>query len=205
MALPALKYDDTYSYADYLVWPEEERWELIYGVPYNMSAAPFRKHQGIVGELFKQIAVFLDDKPCEAYPAPFDVRLLPEASPEQLRAADDEDVTTVVQPDISVICDPDKLDDRGCLGAPDIIVEVLSPSTAAKDQIQKLALYEQCGVKEYWIVHPTDKTVTVRVLDEQGQYGIPAIYEGKGKLAMRMLAGLEIDLDRVFRDEQHRK
>jgi len=200
MALPALKYDDLYTYADYVTWPHVERWELIEGFPYNMSPAPTRRHQDLSGEFFKQIAVFLDDKPCKVYSAPFDVRLLPEASPEELRAADDDHITTVVQPDISVICDHEKLDERGCLGAPDIIIEILSPSTAAKDQIQKVALYEQCGVKEYWIVHPTDKTVTVRLLDEQGRYGIPAIYEGKGTLAMQMLAGLDIDVDRVFRE-----
>ncbi len=200
MALPALKYEESFTYADYLVWPQGERWELIEGVPYNMSPAPFRRHQDISGELFKQIAVFLDEKPCKVYAAPFDVRLLPEASPEELRTADDDDVTTVVQPDISVICNAEKLDDRGCLGAPDIIIEILSPSTAAKDQIQKLALYEKCGVTEYWIVHPTDKTVTVRLLDEHGRYGIPAIYEGKGTLIMQTLEGLTIDLDRLFRE-----
>lgn len=193
-------YDDVYTYADYLAWPEGERWELIEGVPYNMSPAPTRRHQGFAGELLRQIANFLDDKPCKVYPAPFDVRLLPDASQEEFRNAADKHVTTVVQPDISVICDPEKLDDRGCLGAPDIIIEILSPSTAAKDQIQKVALYERCGVKEYWIVHPTDNTVTIRRLNKQGKYGIPEIYEGKGSLAMRTLEGLDIDLDRVFRE-----
>lgn len=171
MALPAPKYEELYTYADYLSWPEEERWELLEGIPYNMSPAPFRKHQSIAGELFRQIANFLHDKACEVYSALFDVRLLPEASQDELRKADDDDLTTVVQPDISVICDADKLDERGCLGTPDMIIEVLSPSTAAKDQIQKLALYEKCGVKEYWIVHPTDKIVTVRLLNEYGKYG----------------------------------
>jgi Uma2 family endonuclease len=200
MALPAPKYEDVYTYADYLSWPEGERWELLDGIPYNMSPAPFRQHQGVAGELFRQIANFLSDKPCEVYAAPFDVRLLPEASQEELRKTDNDELTTVVQPDISVICDADKLDERGCLGAPDLIIEVLSPSTAAKDQIQKLALYEKCGVKEYWIVHPTDKVVTVRLLNEEGKYGIPTIYEGKGTLSMRTLEGLEIDLDLVFRE-----
>ena len=200
MALPAPKYDDIYTYADYLTWPEGERWELIEGVPYNMSPAPFRKHQGVVMELSRQIANFLNDKSCEVYSVPFDVRLLPDISQEDATRVDDDDLTTVVQPDISIICDSEKLDERGCLGAPDVIIEVLSPSTAAKDQIQKLALYEKCGVKEYWIVHPTDNIVTIRLLNDEGMYGIPIIYEGKGTVAMQILEGLEIDLDLVFRE-----
>lgn len=201
MALPVPKREELYTYSDYLTWPDEERWELIEGIPYDMSPAPFRRHQGVSGELFRQIANFLEDKPCEVYAAPFDVRLMPGASPEQLRQADDDDITTVVQPDIAVICDRDKLDERGCLGAPDMVVEILSPSTAAKDQIQKLVVYEKSGVKEYWVVHPTDKIVTIRLLNEQGQYGIPSIHEGKGTLPVHILPDLEIDLDRVFREQ----
>jgi len=197
MPLPAYN-RDTYTYSDYLQWPQEERWELIEGVPYNMSPAPSRRHQGIAAELSRQIANFLTGKSCEVYFAPFDVRL-PEVSTEDMHHADDDDeITTVVQPDIVVICDPDKLDDRGCLGAPDFIVEILSPSTAAKDQIKKVSWYEKSGVKEYWIIHPTDRLVTVRVLDEHGKYGIPAIYEGKGKLQVKTLPELEVDLDAIF-------
>jgi Uma2 family endonuclease len=201
MALPVPKREELYTYGDYLTWPDEERWELIEGIPYDMSPAPFRRHQGIVIELARQIANFLIDKSCEVYAAPFDVRLMPSASPEQLRQADDDDITTVVQPDIAVICDRDKLDERGCLGAPDMVIEILSPSTAAKDQIQKLVVYEKSGVKEYWIVHPTDKIVTIRLLNEQGKYGIPSIHEGKGTLPVHTLPDLEIDLDRVFREQ----
>jgi Uma2 family endonuclease len=196
MPLPAHN-RDIYTYHDYLQWPQNERWELIEGVPYNMSPAPSRRHQGVAVELSRQIANFLTDKPCEVYFAPFDVRL-PEASTEDMRHVDDDEITTVVQPDIAVICDPDKLDDRGCLGAPDFIVEILSPGTAAKDQIQKVALYEKNGIKEYWIIHPIDKLVIVRVLGEHGKYGIPAIYEGKGKLQVKTLPELEIDLDAIF-------
>ena len=140
MALPAPKYEDTYTYADYLTWPEGERWELIEGVPYNMSPAPFRKHQGVVMELSRQIANFLNDKSCEVYSVPFDVRLLPDISQEDATRVDDDDLTTVVQPDISIICDSEKLDERGCLGAPDVIIEVLSPSTAAPVKIDVSAI-----------------------------------------------------------------
>jgi Uma2 family endonuclease len=181
-----------YTYGDYLHWPEGERWELIEGNPYNMTPAPSIEHQRISGEFFRQVSNFLFDKDCEVFSAPFDVRL-PEAE-----EADDE-IITVVQPDISVICNPERLDNRGCRGAPDFIIEILSPATAGKDQIQKVALYEKHGVREYWLVHPTDRLVTVRLLDSEGRYGIPQIQEAKGLLAVQTLPGLEIDLDAVFR------
>lgn len=181
-----------FTYGDYLGWPEEERWELIEGIPYNLTPAPSTIHQIIVGELFRQISTFLLDRDCLPFIAPFDVRL-PEAE-----EADDE-IITVVQPDIAVICDPAKLDKRGCRGAPDVIIEVLSPATAAKDQIQKVALYEKHGVPEYWTVHPTDRLITVRRLGSEGRYGTPFFHEAKGMLPVITLPGLEIDLDGVFR------
>ena len=191
MALPAYKEVERYSYGDYLNWPDEERWELIDGEAYDMSPAPSRWHQRISIELVRQIANFLSGKKCEVYSAPFDVRL-PEAD------EDDSETMTVVQPDIVVICDPAKLDDRGCRGAPDFVVEILSPFTASKDQIEKLALYQKHGVKEYWIVHPTDNLLTARLLGKDGRYGIPKIYEGMGRLEVATLPGLTIDLDAVF-------
>jgi Uma2 family endonuclease len=175
-----------HTYSDYKTWRDDERWELIDGVPYSMGPAPTRLHQQIVLELGRQIANFLRERECDVYLAPFDVRL-----PGDDDEADDA-VNTVVQPDISVICDPEKLDEAGCRGAPDWIIEVLSPATAAKDQIHKRALYERHGVQEYWLVHPTDGTVTVyRLLD--GQYGKPEISETQGRLSDPTLAGLEID------------
>jgi Uma2 family endonuclease len=193
MSLSVLKNKKAYTYGDYLNWPYELRCELIEGEIYDMSPAPLRRHQKVAVELLTQIAVFLRDKTCEVYISPFDVRL-----PEKDEA--DSEITTVVQPDISVICDPTKLDERGCKGAPDFIAEILSPSTAAKDQIQKTALYEKHGVKEYWLIHPIDKLLTVRLLGADGKYGIPAIYEGKGRRAIAVLPELEIDLDAVFRE-----
>jgi Uma2 family endonuclease len=178
-----------YTYLDYLSWPGDERWELIDGVPYDMTPAPTRNHQEIVGELFRQIANFFQDRSCRVYVAPFDVRL---PRGEQ----SDNSIDTVVQPDIAVICDPDKLDDVGCRGAPDWVIEVLSPSTAAKDQIQKRDVYQYHGVKEYWLVHPTDKTLTVYRL-KQGEYGKPDISETKGQHLVASIKGLVIDLDRL--------
>ncbi|MBF0525694.1 MAG: Uma2 family endonuclease [Deltaproteobacteria bacterium] len=179
------------TYGDYLTWPEEERWEIIEGVPYAMSPAPPPRHQIISGNLFVQIHPFLVDKDCLVFYAPFDVRL-PKSDES------DQNITTVVQPDISVICDPAKIDDRGCRGAPDFIVEILSPHTSKKDQAEKLALYEKHGVKEYWIIYPDYATVIVRLLGEDGKYGPPKINEADGNLEAAVLPDLTIDLDAVF-------
>lgn len=180
-----------YTYQDYLTWPDDERWELIDGVPYNMTPAPARIHQEIIVELSRQIANFLQDKDCRIYVAPFDVRL-----PKGQES--DDAVETVVQPDIAVVCGSEKLDEAGCRGAPDWVIEVLSPSTAAKDQIQKRDVYQRHGVKEYWLVHPMDKTVTVYRL-EQNKYGKPDISEIKGQLQVESIEGLAIDLDLFVR------
>lgn len=188
----ALKKAESHTYGDYLNWSEDERWELIDGEAYNMSATPSMRHQQVCWELAKQIANFLSDKPCRGFFAPFDVRL-----PEHNEA--DEEIETVVQPDISVICDPKKLDERGCKGAPDFIAEITSPFTASKDHIRKVALYEKHGVKEYWIIHPFDNIVYVRLLNENRHYGSPAIYEALGQLEIATLPGLKIDLELLFR------
>ncbi len=192
MGQPLLKPKPVFTYANYCGWPEDERWELIDGEAYAM-AGPSRVHQMVVGELFVQISLFLRGKPCQPFIAPFDVRL-----PDRQEA--DDEVTTVVQPDISVICDPDKLDDRGCRGAPDWVIEVLSPSTAARDQIEKLAVYERAGVREVWLVHPTDHVVTIYTLDADRRYGKPAIHETRGTLASDLFPELIIDWELVFTD-----
>ncbi len=179
-----------HTYADYLEWPEDERWELIDGVAYNMGPAPSTRHQLVSGALFAQIHHFLAEKECSVLSAPFDVRF-----PEGIK--NDDSIMDVVQPDILVICDPSKLDDRGCLGAPDFIVEIISPSTASRDYILKSKLYEKNGVKEYWIVHPIDNVIHVYLLDRK-KYHI-SIHEGKGAIEATALPGLIIDLDIVFK------
>ncbi|MBC8182425.1 Uma2 family endonuclease [candidate division KSB1 bacterium] len=193
MGLPVKKLGNGFTYGDYITWPDEERWEVIDGDAYDMSPAPSRRHQQISRELGTQIKVFLDDKPCELYYAPFDVRL-PEAN--QI----DEEIRTIVQPDIVVICDEKKLDDKGARGAPDLIIEILSPSTSAKDMKIKLPLYERHGVKEYWIVHPTDNTVMVFKLDKRKTYGKPDVYTEEDKIKTPILEGLEVDLELVFKE-----
>jgi Uma2 family endonuclease len=184
---------DRYTYGDYLTWIDGERWELIDGAPYNMTPAPNRRHQQITVDLTRQFANFLLDKPCRVYVVPFDVRL-PEA--DEVEA----DITTVVQPDISVICDPVKLDDAGCIGAPDLIVEILSPSTSLKDHREKFNRYERAGVKEYWLVDPANRLVTVFILGEDKTFDRADVYGDEDKIAVRTLPGLEVDLLLAFRD-----
>jgi len=174
-----------YTYADYLKWPEDGRWELIDGEPYAMTA-PQRLHQDIVFELGRQVGNYLQGKPCKGYTAPFDVRL-----PRKDEA--DANVETVVQPDLSVICDPAKLDKQGCRGAPDWIVEVLSPSTALKDMNTKRSLYQLHGVQEYWIIHPEDRWILVYTLDEQGRYGQPGVFGMDEATAVQRFPDLSID------------
>lgn len=181
----AEKLEQRYTYADYARWSENESWELIDGIAYAM-AAPSRLHQEIVFELGRQVGNYLQGKSCRGYVAPFDVRL-----PRQNEA--DDRVDTVVQPDLTVICDRSKLDDKGCRGAPDWIVEVLSPATTLKDMHTKTRLYEQHGVREYWIVHPTERWVMVYTLDEAGKYSRPSVYGMDAPIALQALPDLSID------------
>ena len=174
MALPKVS-DRRFTYADYLKWPDDERWELMDGEAYAMSPTPTISHQTLVLDIARQIADALDGAPCRALIAPVDV-LLP--APEE---ADDR-ATTVVQPDILVVCDPAKITEHNVRGAPDWIIEVLSPATARHDHLTKRALYERAGVREYWLVHPVDRVITVYVLKD-GQYGGPEIADMAGERA----------------------
>ncbi len=191
MGLPVRHPSERYTYADYLSWPEDIRYELVDGVAYAMTG-PNRRHQEIVGNLFVQLANALDGHRCRVYIAPFDVRL-PKA--DEMDAL----VDTVVQPDLSVFCDRAKLDDKGARGAPDWVIEVLSPATAGHDQIVKRRVYERSGVREYWLVHPIDRIVTVYWLTDDA-YGRPDIYELAGSTASRVLPELAIDWERALRD-----
>lgn len=191
MAIPDNFDDKHFIYSDYKSWDDTERWELIDGRAYCMSPAPNRIHQKVLGNMYYYIKNYLLDKSCEIYASPFDVRL------PKGREGDDE-VDTVIQPDLVVVCDQDKLDDAGMRGAPDLTLEVLSPSTSARDNIEKLRLYEKHGVKEYWIVHPTDKIVWVYTLLDNGEYGRPDIYDDHSTIPVGVLPGLEIDMSRVF-------
>jgi len=192
--MPTLAQDrqETFSYHDYCNWADDLRWELIEGVAYNMSPAPSRLHQELLLKIVRPIADFLDDKPCEAYVAPFDVRL-PD-SPE----ASDKEIFTVVQPDIVVVCDESKLDERGCKGAPDLVIEILSPATAAKDMKIKRDLFERHGVREYWLVHPTDKTFMVYRRGTDNEYAKSTIYAGEDVVESVAVEGLKIKMTDLF-------
>lgn len=191
MAQAAIKRDARYTYADYITWSDDERWELIDGVAYNMTPAPSRRHQDVSIELAAQFKVFLRGKQCRVYDAPFDVRL---PAPGE----SDETTSTVVQPDLVVVCDPAKLDDRGCMGAPDLAIEILSPDSVARDMKDKFLLYERAGVLEYWVVYPAEKMVMVFRRGSDGAYGRPASYMSEERVPVGVLPELEIDLGSVF-------
>ena len=147
--------EERYTYADYLTWPDTPRYELIDGKAYAMAAAPSVRHQDVAGRLYAHILAKLDGTSCRPFIAPLDVRL-----PKHPNDRDGE-TDRVVQPDILVVCDPDKIDERGVVGAPDWIIEILSPGSASYDQITKRALYERVGVREYWVIHPIDGMVFI--------------------------------------------
>jgi len=191
-----LSSDKRYTYADYLTWADNVRRELFDGIIKLMSPAPARRHQEVSGNLFLQFGVFLKKKKCRVYQAPFDVRL-PKADSDT-----DEETYTVVQPDICIICDPAKLDSRGCIGAPDLIVEIVSPGSAGRDIKEKFDLYEQAGVLEYWIVRPYDQSVEVYLLSENGRYLRGGSYVFEDCVPVSIFGHeLQIDLAEVFEEK----
>ncbi|GHT92699.1 hypothetical protein FACS1894140_5100 [Spirochaetia bacterium] len=187
---------ESYTYADALEWDEGLRAEIIDGKVYMMSP-PSTFHQSISGRLFYQLFHFLRDKTCQVFAAPFGVRLFPK---------DDDSDNTFVEPDIVVVCDASKLDDRGCNGAPDLVIEILSPSTASNDGargmdcgIAKFNNYLKAGVREYWILDSETRTIQVHILD-QGKY-TTTVYEAGEKtefIPVSVLPGCEIDLQTIF-------
>ena len=194
MPLPVEK--QRYTYADYYAWDDGKRWELFDGIPYemfpdetrSMSPAPSSAHQSISGNLFFQLSYFLQGKTCKVFHAPFDVRLNGKG----------DDEVDVMQPDIIVVCDKTKIDRKGCNGAPDMIVEILSPSTAKKDKVKKFNKYQSAGVREYWIADPDSMTVIAHIL-ENGRY-ITYAYSNEDNVPVRVLEGCEIDLQKVFEE-----
>lgn len=190
MALPLNK-DQRVTYADYLTWPDQERWEIIDGVPYAMTPSPSREHQKVLKRLVYRIEDYLKDKPCELYFAPFDVRI-------PVADEDDQEMETVVQPDIIVVCDQTKLDEKGCKGAPNLVIEIISPGSAALDMKIKFNLYEKAGVKEYWIIDPLNRTVLVYHSGPDQKYGKPEVYVNEDIIKTALFSGFEIKLSEVF-------
>ena len=177
----------SYTYADYLTWQFAERVELIKGKIFKMSPAPSRRHQAVSRNLQGEIYAFLKGKPCQLFDAPFDVKL------------SKGDEKTVVQPDICVICDELKLTDQGCTGAPDLIVEILSPGNTRKEMKEKFELYEENGVLEYWMVNYSEKTVFVYYL-QQGKYIGSKPFVGDEKVATSVLNGFVLTPNEIFRE-----
>ncbi|GAB2806940.1 Uma2 family endonuclease [Ferruginibacter profundus] len=187
-----------FTYADYLTWNFKERIELIKGKIFKMSPAPTVKHQQISIRLEAQLISFLQGKPCQMLHAPVDVRL--KGKPFRKKKLKDNEITTVVQPDIIIVCDEEKLKDiRSVDGAPDLIVEILSPGNTRVETKYKFDLYEENGVLEYWLVYPEYKQIHVFLLDENEQYGRPQIYEANENITSSVLKGLSIPMNEIFK------
>jgi len=187
---PIAAYGNKYTYGDYLKFDIEEMVEVIRGKLYKMSPAPKSIHQEISINIQGVIWSYLKNKTCKIYPAPFDV-VLPIKNEKKLTS------TTVVQPDICVICNLSKIEENGCVGAPDLIVEILSSSTASKDLNDKYSIYEEAGVKEYWIVMPKEQIVEVFCLQSE-KYHLKRAYNYNDVITSELFPGLEIDLKEVF-------
>lgn len=186
----AARQQGEFSYRDYRCWPEGERWEILDGHARAM-ASPGWAHQTVVFELGRQLGNALVGHPCQARSGPVAVRLARGSE------ADDE-VRTVFEPDLLVVCDPGKIDERGVRGAPDLVIEVLSPSTAAFDQVEKRLAYEAAGVRELWLVDIANGLLTI-YRQQGGSFAPPAIIHARGRVALGVLPDIELDLDFVSR------
>lgn len=182
----------TYSYADYLLWQFQERVELIKGKIFEMSPAPSRKHQVISRILNRYLDRYFEMKPCGLFYAPFDVRLI-----NFKKSTDDNKVFTVVQPDLCVVCDNSKLDDRGCIGSPDLVIEILSPGNSKKEMGIKFNLYEENQINEYWIVDPTENSIFVYTLKEGKYSGLKPCIEGE-KIKSPLFPELDFEIEKIF-------
>ena len=191
MQLSDLDLNKTYSYADYLKWTFNERIELIKGKIFKMTPAPNTYHQRVSGAAFNELYNYLKKKPCSVFSAPFDVRL-------PRKSSDDNTIYTVVQPDICVVCDPRKVDKKGCIGAPDIVVEILSPGNNKKELQNKFEVYEEALVKEYWIIHPDEHTFLKYVLNNENQYLAERLLTVGDEVTTPILPGFSLSLEEVF-------
>ena len=190
--LSQLDLDGTYSYEDYLKWQFQERVELVRGKILPMTPAPSVRHQRILGKMHLQMGNHLFENSCQLFLAPFDVRLY---NRKKSRKASKE-IFTVVQPDLCVICDETKLDEQGCNGAPDLVIEVLSPGNSKREMNEKFELYEEAGVREYWLVQSADEVVLIYVLNDDERYiGLrPATEVAQSAI----FPELRVDLGEVF-------
>ncbi|MCE7061003.1 Uma2 family endonuclease [Dyadobacter sp. CY343] len=187
-----LDLEGTYTYADYLKWRIKERIEIIRGKIFRMSPAPNTAHQRISTRLLGALYIHFKGSSCDLFSAPFDVRLFDTKRSD----LSNQDIYTVVQPDLCIVCDSKKLDSRGCIGAPDLMIEILSPGNSEKEMNSKFKLYQDCGVREYWIVDPQKSAVLIYVLNEESKYvGLPPAMHS---LSSTIFPDLKIDLEEVF-------
>lgn len=182
----------SYSYADYLTWQFDERVELFKGKIFRMGPAPNVLHQKVSMRLTELLLPAFNDKPCNLFSAPFDVRLY-----DSKKSKRNEDVFTVVQPDLCLICDPNKLDEHGAIAAPELVIEILSPGNSKKEMKYKFDLYEEAGVLEYWIVDPVYKTVLVYALENEKFVGQHPLIEDD-KIVSRLFPEMDFELKGVF-------
>jgi len=186
-----LDFSKKYTYADYLTWKFNERVELLKGYIFKMSPAPSLKHQDITGDIFVALKNFMKGKECKVFIAPFDVRL-PISSNKK------NQIDTVVQPDICVVCDLKKLDKQGCNGAPDLVVEVLSPGNTKSEMKDKFKIYQDSGVLEYWLVEPEQGFVVIYNLDKKGKYIGSQPFIKEDKISSKVISDFELDLSEIF-------
>jgi Uma2 family endonuclease len=187
-----LDLDKTYTYADYLSWEFEERVEILKGKVFSMGATPNTSHQRISGKLSGCLWQKFNNNSLNFFAAPFDVRLL-----DKKKSTLDQEIYTVVQPDLCVICDENKIDERGAIGAPDLVIEILSPGNSNKEMKYKFDLYEEAGVLEYWIVNPADKTVFIYVLKENQFIGMHPLIE-EDSIQSKLFPELDFKLESIF-------
>lgn len=185
-SLDQLDLNKKYTYADYLTWQISERVELIKGKIFKMAPAPNRKHQEVSRILLHYLGNFLWKKKCKIYHPPFDVRLIKNGN------------NTVVQPDICIVCDLNKLDKQGCKGAPELIIEILSPGNSRKELREKLNLYEENGVQEYWIINPLEEMLVIYLLNEKGKYVASNPYFAEDVIYSSVLPDFSIIIDQIF-------
>jgi len=182
----------TYSYADYLLWQFSERVELIKGKVFKMSPAPSSSHQDISLNLTIIFNKFFSKTTCKLYVAPFDVRLI-----NYKESSSDNKILSVVQPDLCVICDRSKIDDKGCIGAPDLVVEILSSGNSKKEMDTKFDLYQENKILEYWIVNPFQKTILIYVLENERYIGLkPFLIDSK--IISPTFPSLKVSVKKVF-------
>lgn len=180
-----------YSYADYLTWEMDEMVELIKGKVFKWAAAaPGMSHQQVSIRLGSAFLIFLKGKPCQVFQAPFDVRL-------PVKSKKNHDIDTVLQPDLCVICDESKLDEAGCVGAPDLVVEILSPGNNRKELKLKYAVYEESGVKEYWVIHPIEQTLLIYTLTD-GKYQSSGLFVSGDYVESSCIEGFRLNLEEIF-------